>query len=329
MKTLDKITALLPDSKSEFKLAKQHIFPIEIESDEDCGGELRTIDLTTPSNLKVERFVAKTDACSFEVIGNSEGNYIDPGPDNPYGYQHLKGGNGTDKYVIGHAYGTFNEIDNFAEDGIYDHLNFDVVFRDIKVLHEHFDAVLTSLSRNDSVRVSILNYFSGEAYQHLLIHSADGVTFKSQEDFPYMFVLSVDFSSSKFSQIISADETSSFVHASILVGSKLEENEIKGGMFTHKLVGGNNDDSISSGPGDETIIGQGGDDFIEGGGGNDQILGGAGDDALYGDSGDDGFYGGEGADSIYGGEGFDTVIFSGSNNTGVIVDLAIWNRFTS
>ena len=226
LKTSDKITALLPESKSGFEFAKQQIFPIEIESDEDCEGELRTIDLTTPSNLKAERFVAKTDACSFEVIGNSEGNYIDPGPDNPYGCQHLKGGNGTDMYVIGHAYGTFNEIDKVAEDGIYDHLNFDVVFHDIKVLHENFDAVLTSLSRNDSVRVSILNYFKGEVYQHLLIHSADGVTFKLQEAVSYMFVLSVDFSSSKFSQIISADEkTSSFVHASILVGSKLEENE--------------------------------------------------------------------------------------------------------
>ena len=69
------------------------------------------------------------------------------------------------------------------------------MFHDIKVLHKISDAVLTSLSRNDSVRVSILNYLSGEAYQHLLIHSADGVILKLQEDFPYMFVLSVDFSS--------------------------------------------------------------------------------------------------------------------------------------
>ena len=323
LKTSDKLTALLPESKEEFEFVEGQILPTEIESDEDCGGELRTIYLTTPSNVKAERFVAKTDACSFEVHGNSLGNYIDPGPDNPYGYQHLKGGNGTDTYVIGHAYGTFNEIDNFAEDGIYDHLNFDVVFHDINVLRENFDAVLTSLSRNDSVRVSILNYFKGEAYQHLLIHSADGISFKLQEKFPYTFVLSVDFSSSTFSQIISAGESSSFVHASILIGSKQEENKIEGGIFTHKLVGGNNNDSISGGPGDETIIGLGGDDFIEGGDGKDQILGGPGDDALYGDSGDDGIYGGEGADSIYGGEGFDTVVFSGDNGTGVTVDLVI------
>ena len=94
------------------------ILQSEIEPDNECGGEIDIIDITTPSNVNVERFVhvANTDACSIHVIGNGGNNYIDPDPDNPYGYQNLTRGNGTDTYVLGYDYGLYNQIENNAED---------------------------------------------------------------------------------------------------------------------------------------------------------------------------------------------------------------------
>ena len=97
-----------------------------------------------------------------------------------------------------------------------------------------------------------------------------------------------------------------------MIGSELEENEIKGGMFTCKLVGGNNDDSILGGPDDETIIGQDGDDFIKGGGGNHQILRGPGDDALHDDSGD--ANGTEYDDALYSNDEDNIITWIGGND---------------
>ena len=74
IKTSDKVVAFLPETMEEFQLMNGAILPAEIESDKDCGGEIDIIDLTTPSNVNVERFVANTDACSIHVIGNTADN---------------------------------------------------------------------------------------------------------------------------------------------------------------------------------------------------------------------------------------------------------------
>ena len=68
IKTSDKVVPFLPETMEEFQLMNGAILPAEIESDKDCGGEIDIINLTTPSNVNVERFVANTDACSIHVI---------------------------------------------------------------------------------------------------------------------------------------------------------------------------------------------------------------------------------------------------------------------
>ena len=89
LKTFDKVTTFLPKDDDELSESQGLLFPVEIESDEDCSGESKHIDLRTQINKKVERFTARTDKCSFNITGNNNSNYIDPGPDNPFGYQEL------------------------------------------------------------------------------------------------------------------------------------------------------------------------------------------------------------------------------------------------
>ncbi len=327
-KLLIKFLPFFPENVSELQLTQGKLLPFQVESDEDCNGEIRHINLTIPQYHKCERFVAKTDACSYSIIGNSLNNYIDPGPDNPYGYQHLMGSNGTDTYIMGHKYGLLNIIDNYAEDGQVDHLLFDVLFHYIHVSLHSVDVLLRSLSSADSVQVKIANYFAGERYQQLLVHSADGVLFKRIPEFPYKETIMVDFSKSPFSQIINALDNPSIATARVIVGSKMAENYIQGGKNTTKIVGGLKNDTILGGPGGEDLIGQDGSDFIVGGPGNDVLYGGDGDDFLHGGLGDDIFYAGMGADIINGTSGSNTVIFSGYNFTGVTVDTQIglgWN----
>ena len=323
VKTSDKISALLPENTTEMHSTMGQLFPYQIEANEDCEGEHRVINLTITQYSKCERFIAKTDACSYSIIGNRHNNYIDPGPGNPYGYQVLRGNNGSDTYVMGHRYGTYNEIDNFAEDKELDHLKFDIVFHDIEIFRNKNDAILTSRSMNDSVKVTVSKYYEGMAYQHLLIHSIDGVLFKLNEDFPYMEVIIADFSTSTFSQVMSAQENSTFSTARLLLGSKSAENYIQGGRNTTKIFGGEKNDTIIGGPGGEDLIGFSGADLIFGGPGKDALYGGDGDDYLDGGLDDDTFYGGKGADIIIGGLGSNTVVFSGYNFTGVTINLQL------
>lgn len=323
VKTINKISAFLPDTISELHSSQGRLLPFEVESDEDCNSEHRVINLTLPQFHKCERFVAKTDACSYSIIGNSHNNYIDPGPGNPYGYQYLTGGNGTDTYVMGHKYGLLNVIDNYADDEQVDHLLFEVLFHHIDISLHGDDIILHSLLSNNSVKVNVRNYFQGEKYQHLIVHSANGILFKLAQEYPYMEVLLVDFSQSVYSQILQADESSAFVYTRIFIGSKTAENFIKSGMNTTEVVGGLKNDTILGGPEGEDLIGLDGDDVIDGGPGNDVLYGGDGDDTLTGGPGNDVFYAGMGADTINGSSGSNTVIFSGRHLTGVIVDLRV------
>ena len=213
--------------------------------------------------------------------------------------------------------------DGQLKDGQYNHLIFEVLFHDIKVTRSGNDIFLSSLSSNDSVRVRISNYFLEESYQHLLVHSADDVLFKFTSESPYIEVILIDYSTAVYSQVINADDNSTFEGARVIVGSRVAENYIRGGNNTTKITGGSVNDTIVGGPGGEDLFGGDGDDIIYGGHGNDVLYGGDGNDILDGGTGDDILYAGMGADVINGSSGTNTVIFSGYNFTGVIVDLQV------
>ena len=317
IKTLDKVTAFLP-SDNELQQESQKLIPVEMESSEDCGGKIKTIDLSLPINRKVERFTAKTDSCSFNIIGNNISNYLDPGPDSPYGYQKMKGGNGTDTYVIGHNYGAFNEIDNSASDGEIDHLMFKVVFHDIEAFKNGDDLKLTSKSHNDSVGVTLKAYYTAIENQHILVHSADDFIFVPTDVYPYVALKMMDYTKSQYSQVIEVNDSTTV----IVTGALNAQNHITAGKATTKITGGNENDVIIGSSLDNTLMGLDGDDLIIGGDGRDYIFGGDGDDVLKGGDGDDVIYGGMGADKIDGGDGYDSVVFSGDDRKGVMVDLA-------
>ena len=323
LKTIDKITAFLPESLEELFFTGGQLIPVEIETDEDCGGQSVHYNLSAPINQRVERFVGKTDTCSFNVTGNAQGNYIDPGPGNPYGYQELTGGNGQDYYVIGHNYSIYNIINNYADDNETDQLMFKVIFHNIEASREGNDVVLSSQSRSDFVQVRVVDYFRNSSFQHLLIQSVDNIVFVFVEEYPFIQVQMIDYTTSVFSQVIQADRNDTLLNTRIIVGSMSAQNYIAGGNYTVKITGGNESDTINGGPMDEDLFGLSGNDIITGGEGNDYIFGGQGDDKVNGSSGDDIIYGGFGADIINGGEGHDTIVFSGLNFTGIEIDLTI------
>ena len=72
------------------------------------------------------------------------------------------GGNDSDTYVIGHKYGLFNVIDNFAEDEQVDNLLLEIMFHHIDISLHGADIILQSSLSNNSVKVNIRNYFQGK-----------------------------------------------------------------------------------------------------------------------------------------------------------------------
>uniref|UniRef100_A0A8C7JS60 Uncharacterized LOC109896219 n=1 Tax=Oncorhynchus kisutch TaxID=8019 RepID=A0A8C7JS60_ONCKI len=322
VQTSDGIISTLPLNESD----QDVMSPMEINlSKEECIDQKQIFDLSKEPWRKVERFQAKSSKCSYTVIGNSLDNFIDPGIGNIYKYQYLRGGNGSDTYVLGHAYGYENEIDNEAGDMKMDNLFLQVLYEDVEVLLEGPHIIMFSRSKNDSVRVRLLKYLKGPKFQHLLVRSLDGFLFKINGDsYPYKSVLSIDMASStKSCNISCASSGSEFSNVSRIRGATAFSNYITGSNGSFLITGGNMNDYIHGNQGSEMIEGFGGNDIIIGDGGNDVLEGGEGEDEIQGGEGDDLIYGGGGADRIDGGPGIDTVFFSGDVRTGsgVTVDL--------
>ena len=63
VKTSDKITSFLPTNQAEFNTNQAHLYPFQVEKNEDCNGGLQKMNLSTPQFSKCERFVAKTSKC--------------------------------------------------------------------------------------------------------------------------------------------------------------------------------------------------------------------------------------------------------------------------
>ena len=322
IKTDDLITSFPPANKTEYENWNGKLIPIEIQRKDQChDSEIVEINLSLPDYNRVERVEIANDTCSYVIRGNAKSNYIDPGPGNPFHYQNLEGGNGTDVYVLGHRYGILNKIYNFAEDNQTDHLKFQVIYDDIVVQREEDDIVISSKSMNDSIQAVVIDYFKGSLYQHIVVETADNYMFRFKAEFPYTEVIMIDLSSSEYSQTISPHENTTFKDAIILIGSKTASNHIVGGFYSEIIIAGNASDTIYGGPGVEDLVGAESNDYIRGGDGDDGIYGGDGEDLLFGDEGDDSFFGDLGSDVIDGGNGSDFIVFSGVNRTGVMVTL--------
>eukprot|EP00794_Sanderia_malayensis_P000886 gene886-182_t len=294
LRTTDGYSAILPDTYNEEQVdSKLQAVAIEISlEDEDCSYGSKTHDLSQKKYLGISKFRAKSDKCSYNIIGNSLNNHLDPGPGNPYGAQLLEGGAGSDTYVIGANYGEFNEINNYAKDSLIDFvlLSVEYAYIEVDIEQDSNDIIVTSTSSSNLVNVRIKDFFLGEDYQHIVFQSADQITFRLLPQFPH-----------KKRRV-----TSSMVALRL---SDLSE-EIK-------------NDIIKGGESGEQIEGNGGNDNLAGNEGDDIIFGGDGDDNLDGGEGNDVLSGGYGADVIDGGDGFDSVLLAGDivNQKGVIVSL--------
>ena len=323
LRSQDGVTGAFPQNITEMASFKNKLKATEISLDqENCSYELKTYDLGEEHFLSVLRFTAKSDLCSYKVVGNAENNYIDPGPGNPFGYQYLEGGNGSDTYVIGSDYGEFNEINNYATDGKVDFVLLNVGYKYIQVgIKDDADLILSSTLKTNNVSVALKGFLYGKDYQHLLLQSADKVLFRLLPHYPHKKAVIVNYAQSSHSQIFNL--TKMFPGAGILYGPKNKTNIIYGSDSSTKLSGGLKKDRVEGGQLGETIEGFSADDIISGNGGNDVIYGGDGNDIINGNIGNDVIFGDNGTDRINGSEGLDTVIFKGDsiNAKGVFVSL--------
>lgn len=257
VQTIDGIIATLPLNASDPEV----MIPMEINlSKEECTDQKQTFDLSKDPWMKVERFQAKSANCSYTVIGNELDNFIDPGIGNIYKYQYLSGGNGSDTYVLGHAYGYENEINNEAGDMKLDFLFLQALYEDIEVLLEKPHIVMFSHSRNDSVRVRLLKYLQGPEFQHLLVRSLDGFLFEIDvNSYTFKSVLGIDMvSSSKSCNISCASSRSEYSKVFRIRGATALSNYITGSDNSFLIIGGNMADYLLGNQGSEMIEGFGG-----------------------------------------------------------------------
>ena len=326
IRTADGVTAVFPQSIAEMRSMNNRLKATEISLDqENCSNGLRTYNLNEERFHGVMRFTAKSDLCSYRVIGNGLNNYIDPGPGNPHGYQYLEGGSGSDTYVIGSNYGRFNEINNYAEDDKIDFVLLTVGYKHIQVNINDTDLILRSTYQHNHLSVYLRGFLLGKEYQHMLLQSSDKVLFRLLPHYPHKKPVVINYSQSKHSQIVNL--TKLFSKAGIFYGSKNKTNVIYGSDSSTKLSGGFRKDNITGGSLGETIEGLSGNDAISGKTGNDVIYGGEGNDVINGNEGNDVIYGGNGADSISGDDGMDTVIFKGDSISAAGVTVSLRGGF--
>ena len=327
LRTSDGVTAILPDSVSEAETPSKPIAAEISLENEDCNYGLKTYNLSQKQFQSVSRFTATSERCSYHITGNKLNNYIDPGPGNPYGYQYLEGGEGADTYVIGANYGKFNEINNYAKDLTVDFVRLSVEYNytEANIVEDTHDIIVRSNSMRNKIDVKIKNFFLGAEYQHIAFQSADKIVFRLLEHYPYKKPMIVDYSNSKFNQILDANML--FPSASVIYGSSRKQNKIIGSLSSNKLTGGSEVDTIEGGTRGEQIEGFDGNDVLKGNIGDDIIFGGQGVDEIFGGEGNDVISGGYGADKIDGGPGMDAIVLAGDdiNNAGVIVSLTEGN----
>ena len=262
-----------------------------------------------------------------EILGNSLDNYLDPGVGNCY----LKGGNGSDTYVIRSTYGEDNIIDNYAEDDQTDNILFLVPYLTINIeVVDRVSVRLTSLSGDGLVGINIVHYnfqLLNHA-RHLIITTSDGVSFvlpvantsNSSNDYKPIPV-SLNLADATTGQHMNLTAYPSFSEVRTVYGSRKYQNSIIGNEQNNTLVGGDKQDLLRGLDGDDTIKGGDGNDVIEGGRGLDILIGGGGSDSIDGGEDNDIISPGTGANRVNGGLGVDTVLYSGDK--GIVLNLRL------
>lgn len=177
---------------------------------------------------------------------------------------HVQGGEGSDSYIIP-LYGGLVEIDNYAQDGLNDHLFLDIPFSRIWVDKEENNLVLGHQTTHS---ITIQNWFTNASYRHLAFKTHSGVFFKVANTVfnqPILHAVVIDHSNAlkNDSHVIDTSSLPIWDHVRILIGSNFSDtlignnmnNDINGRFGENLLRGGPGADkySISEGEGCDTV----------------------------------------------------------------------------
>jgi len=222
-----------------------------------------------------------------DTIRGGEGNdVIDGGAGN----DSLQGDFGNDIYKFGRGGGqdTISEYDYTAGNIDAIELAADVLPADVTLTRDASHLYLTINDTGD--KLTVQNYFSGDAYKVEEVRFNDGTVWSDLES------------------LITVASTSAGADA-VFGSSRADTIDGQGG--NDQLYGRGGDDTLIGGAGSDNLYGDAGNDSLDGGADNDYLVGGDGNDTLDG---------GAGNDTLVGGVGNDTYLFGIGSGQDVIAE---------
>ena len=205
------------------------------------------------------------------------------------GDDRLEGGKGNDTYVFSKGDGQDTIYDYDLTPGNIDTIKFTDVLDGELTFHRVSNNLVIRYGENDSI--TILNHYSGTAYQIEQVEFADGAIHAMSDLLQSNPVYLPD-----------------------------GNNNVTFGDGNNIIHGGTGNNTITVGNGDSIIYGGDGNNTIRVGTGTNTIYGGTGNDTLIGGNGNDTFIGGKGSNRLEGGKGNDTYIFSKGDGQDTICD---------
>lgn len=191
-----------------------------------------------------------------QLIGNAENNFIDGGG----GFDTLRGKEGEDIYMIKKRVNSAVSIENYSSDNKQDMMILEATIHDIRFTVNGDHMVMSFPTQSSSI--TLLNWFRSEADQHLVIVTADFITFtvstgRSTCMTPNPFISKciliqvLDYSKSKNPLSVDLEEDDVYKQVT----------EVRGSDFDDIIRGNSRPNSIIPGRGTDFLQGRGGNDW--------------------------------------------------------------------
>ena len=230
---------------------------VEEQAVENGDNYTRLLDLNSSPDYSEVTTVTGT-SHNDTIIGNGKNNYISGGR----GFDFIEGREGADTYVVRKGDGS-KTISNCANDTVVDSLLFDATFDDIRLSNTSNGSL--TLSGPENITQVILNkWFQDTKCQHLLVRSADGITFTLPNTTLSLTKTPKSIDNSNLTSDTQLVLAGQWVTVEHVIGSKGDDqilgnsldNYIDPGVGNSYLEGGNGSDTyiIRSTYGEENII---------------------------------------------------------------------------
>ena len=230
---------------------------VEEQVVENGDNYTRVLDLNSSPDYSEVTTVTGT-SHNDTIIGNGKNNYISGGR----GFDFIEGREGADTYVVRKGDGS-KTISNCANDTDVDSLLFDATFDDIR-LSNTSNGSLTLSGPENITEVVFNKWFQDTKCQHLLVRSADGVTFTLPNTTKSLTKTPKSIDNSNLTSDAQLVLSGQWVTVERVIGSKGDDqilgnsldNYIDPGVGNSYLEGGNGSDTyiIRSTYGEENII---------------------------------------------------------------------------